>query len=148
MYIHQVSLQSLEAIVPIGAKSVGRISILCMHVGMQILGAAVCYTLPSTHRRFPPRLNRSLLCSEALGAMITQMAPPILHSKTLDNFYVQFLQLFTGCPSSLERPALSSLRCHLWARFETNLSRVWSHNTPTLCSTCSHRLESLFLATP
>ena len=88
VYIHQVSLQSLEAIVLIGAKSVGRISELCMHVGMQILGAAVCYTLPSTHRRFPPRPTCSLLCSEALGAMITQMAPPIPHSKTLDKISV------------------------------------------------------------
>ena len=86
MYIHQISLQSLEAIVRIGAKSVGRISQCCMHVCMQIQGAAVCYTLPSTHRRFPPRPTCSLLCSDLLGARITQMAPPISHSKTLDKF--------------------------------------------------------------
>ena len=29
----------------------------------------------------------------------------------------------------------------------TGVSRVRSHNTPMLCSTCSHHFESLFLAT-
>ena len=85
MFIHQISLQSLEAIVRIGAKSAGRISEFCMHVGMQISGAAVCYTHPSTHRRFPPRSTDSLLCPDLLGARITHLASPLSHSKTLDN---------------------------------------------------------------
>ena len=85
MFLHQISLRSLEAIVRIGAKSVGRISEFGMHVGMQISGAAVCYTHPLTHRRFPPRPTDYLLCSDALGAMITELAPFFSHSKTLDN---------------------------------------------------------------
>ena len=150
MFIHQISLQSLEAIVRIGAKSVGRISQCCMHVGMRISGAAVCYTHPSTHRRFPPRLNCSPLCSDLLGARITQLAPFFSHSTTLDNFCVQVLQLFTGCLFFFS--STENLRCpHLDATcgpaLKPNLSWVWSQNTPTLCSTCSHRLESLFLAT-
>ena len=116
---------------------------------MQISGAAVCYTHPLTHRRFPPRPTDSQLCLEALGAMITQMAPPISHNKTLDNSVPNSSNFAPGCLflfSSTETLALSSLGCHLWTRFQTKLSRVRSQNTPTLCSTCSHRPESLFLA--
>ena len=97
MYLHQISLQSLEAIVRIGAKSVGRISGFCMHVGMQISGAAGCYTLPSTHRRIPPRPTDSLLCFGLLGARITQLAPPIAHSKTLDNSESNSSNFAPGC---------------------------------------------------
>ena len=136
------SAQSLEAIASIVAESAGRISELCMHVGMQIYCSSVYYTSPSSHRRFPPRLNYSPPCSKALGAMITPTAPPIPHSKTLDNFCVQFLQLFTGCSSSLERPALSSLCCHLWTSSETNLSQARSqtprHYAPPTVTAWSH----------
>ena len=143
----QFSAQSLEAIVLIGAKSVGRISQCCMHVCMQIQGAAVCYTLPSTHRRFPPRLNCSPLCSEALGAMITQLAPPIPHSKTLDNFCVQVLQLFTSCLSS--SLPLKNLRCpHFVATYgpasKPNCCGCGPNTPRRSCSTHRCRLSHSF----
>ena len=150
MYVHQVSLQSLEAIVLIGAKSVGRISQCCMHVCMQIQGAAVCYTLPSTHRRFPPRPTCSLLCSVRLGAMITQVAPFFSHSTTLDNFCVQVLQLITGCFSS-SLPLKTCVVLTLLPPVDRLRNQFVAGVVPdasTLCSTYSHRLESLFLATP
>ena len=130
----QMSAQSLEAIVLIGAKSVGRISECCMHVGMQIQGAAICYTLPSTHRRFTPRLFCSLLCFDLLGAMITVATPFFAHNTTLDKFCVQVLYLFTGCFSSSF--PLIDRRCPHFAATcgpapKPNLSRVRSQNTPT-----------------
>ena len=145
----KISAQSLEAIAFIVAESAGRISECCTHVGMQIYSGSDYCTSPSSHRRIPPRLNYSPLFSEALGAMIIQLAPPIPHSKTLDNFCVQVLQLFTGCfSSSLPlKPALSSLCCHLWTSFKTKLSRVWSQDTPTFLLHSQLSLESLFLAT-
>ena len=101
MFLHQVSLQSLEAIVLIGAKSVGQISEFGMHVGMQISGAAVCYTYLSTHRPIPPRPTDSLLCSDLLGALITKMAPPLSHSKMLDNAESNSSNFAPGCLSLL-----------------------------------------------
>ena len=82
----QFSAQSLEAIAFIVAESADRISEFCMHVGMQIYSGSVYCTAPWTHRPIPPRLNCPPLCFEALGARITQIAPPIPHSTTLDKF--------------------------------------------------------------
>ena len=141
MYLHQILLQSLEAIVRIGAKSVGRISEFGMHVGMQISSAAVCYTHPLTHRRLPPRPT------DSLGARITLLAPLILHSKTLDRFL---------CPTSSIVPWLLSfftstenLRCpHFVATCgptpKPNCRGCGPKTPRRSCSTCSCRLSHSF----
>ena len=82
---HQISTQSLEAIVLIVAKSAGRISESCMHVSMQIQVGSVSCTLPAPHRPVPTCLHRSSPCYQGMGARITPPTPLFSHSTTLDN---------------------------------------------------------------
>ena len=151
MYIHQVSLQSLEAIVSIVVKSAGRISELCMHVCMQIYSGSVYCTSPWTHRPIPPRLNCSPLCSITLGAMITEITPFFAHSKTLDKFLCPTPPIAFTCNGCLFFTRTTCVFLTLLPPVDLLQNQFVASAVPdasTLCSTYSHRLESLFLATP
>ena len=143
----QIWGQSLEAIPFIVAKSTGRISESCMHVDMQIHGASVSCTLPTTDR--PPLTcpHYSSHYFQSMGVEITQSAPFSSHSTTLDNFesnssnLQRLLVSSSSSPNNLRNPSLSS---RLSTCFETKLSAARSQNALNLCSTSSRRLVTLF----
>ena len=144
---HQISTQSLEAIVLIVAKSAGRISESCMHVNMQIQVGSVSCTLPAPHRPVPTSSHCSSLCYQGMGARITPPTPLFSHSTTLDNSesnssnLQRLLVSSSPSPNDLRYPSLSF---RLSTCSKTNLSAARSQNAPNLCSTYSRRLVTLF----
>ena len=117
-----------------------------MHVACRFIGGSAHCTFPKLQIPSPTVQNCSLFSSQLLGGVITQISPLRPHStqpwtilspsSSIDHWLLFF--------TPTEKPALSSLCCHLWTRSKTKLSRVRSQTPRRSCSTCSCRLSRSF----